>query len=261
MTSYAGWHAELYDLFYADKPYEKEAAFVDAFLREYATTAPRRLLELACGTGRHARAFEQLGYDVLATDASPEMLAVAERKAKSAGSRIAFRRTDMRTLDLVCEPFDAAVCLFDSLGYVITNEAVQQTLSGIGRRLRPGGLFAFEFWHSSAMLRGFDPVRVRRFTTSSGEVLRISETSLNVAAQTADVTYTIYDLHRDCTYRRLVETQTNRFFSAPEMATLLGQAGFEPLRWFAGFQIDGQINADVWHIVALARKQADSKAA
>ena len=49
----------------------------------------------------------------------------------------------MRNLEFSGEPFDAAVCLFDSLGYVVTNAAVQQALRGVCKHLRPGGLFAF----------------------------------------------------------------------------------------------------------------------
>ena len=52
--SYKGRHAELYDLFYEEKPYAEEAAFVADCLRQFGHATPRRLLELACGTGRHA---------------------------------------------------------------------------------------------------------------------------------------------------------------------------------------------------------------
>src|SRR5688572_22388311 len=74
LTSYAGRHAELYDLFYAEKPYEAEAAFVGQCLREYSTGPTNKLLEIACGTGTHALQLEKRGYQILATDYSVAML-------------------------------------------------------------------------------------------------------------------------------------------------------------------------------------------
>mgnify|MGYP003694340987 CR=1 FL=1 len=92
------------------------------------------------------------------------------------------------------------VCLFDSIGYVATNEKISQVLRGVHRQLRDGGLFIFEFWHGAAMLRGYDPLRVRRFETPQGELLRISETRLDCARQVSHVTYHIYEFKTGGTY-------------------------------------------------------------
>lgn len=257
MSSYLGRHAELYDLFYADKPYEREAAFVDERLRAHAApgAAPaRRILELACGTGRHALLLEGLGYEVTAIDHSADMLAVARHRAAEAGSRADFRLGDLRGLAVPGAPFDAAVCLFDALGYVATNDALLAALRGVRRHLRPDGLFVFEFWHAAAMLRSYDPVRVRRFAPpGGGEVVRISETRLDVARQLGHVAYTVIELRADGAWRKTEETQTNRYFLVQEMAGWLASGGFEPVSFCDGFRAAGAITSDTWHVVAVAR--------
>ena len=253
MTSYAGRHAELYDLFYAEKPYEAEAAFVDQCLREYSTGPTKRLLEIACGTGTHALELDQRGYQVVATDYSPDMLERAAKKALQKSSHVEFLLQDMTQLDLPA-PFDAAYCLFDAIGYVATNEALEQVFRGIHKHLRPDGLFVFEFWHAAAMLRHYDPVRVRRWQTEKGEVLRVSETSLDYAKQLSRVFYSIYELNSDGTYAALTETQVNRYFLLQEMGAWLTATGFAPVKWFAGFTNDETISDQTWHIVAVARR-------
>ena len=80
MSSYSFRYAELYDLFYADKPYEAEAAFVDKCLREYSIGPTASLLELACGTGTHAFQLEMRGYQIVATDYSKDMIERARRE-------------------------------------------------------------------------------------------------------------------------------------------------------------------------------------
>ncbi len=254
MSSYVGRHAELYDIFYADKPYAQEAAFVDVCLRELSQHPVERLLELACGTGRHALEFEKRGYQVAALDYSPDMIQLARRRGETAGSRVAFDCDDMRSFDLKPKPWDAAVCLFDSIGYVETNEAVQQVLRNVHRHLRPGGMFVFEFWHGAAMLRGYDPTRVRRWPSDHGEIVRISETKLNCARQLCEVTYTIFEPGPNGAHTRLAETQTNRFFLVQEMSQLLESCEFSPVKWFAGFTADERITPDTWHIVAVAQR-------
>jgi SAM-dependent methyltransferase len=257
MSSYVGWHAELYDLFYADKPYAAEAGFVADRLAEAGVPAGGRLLELACGTGRHALEFEGRGYEVVATDYSPDMLAVARRRKEERRARAEFVQADMRDLEPLASAraaFDAVVSLFDSIGYVETNEAIARVLGGAHRVLRPGGVLALEFWHAAAMLRAYDPVRVRRWRTERGEVVRISETSLDHQRQTATVRYTIMDFAAaDGSVRRLEEAQTNRYFLVQEMAGFLERAGFTPLRFCAGFDAHRPIDGDTWHVVAVAR--------
>ena len=62
-------------------------------------------------------ALARRGYRVIGVDRSPEMLAVAEEKARRAGVGIFFTCQDLREFELA-EPADAAICLFDSLNYL-----------------------------------------------------------------------------------------------------------------------------------------------
>ena len=257
MGSYLGQHAEYYDIFYQDKPYAIEAAFVHACLQQYSHGDTVRLLELACGTGNHAFALEALGYQILATDYSPDLLAVARRKAVQRGSAIDFRLADMRSLDLAERPFDAAYCLFDSIGYVQTNDAIHKVFSGVRRHLRPKGLFIFEFWHAAAMLRGYEPRRERSWQVDGLGLKRVSTTELDVSRQLAHVTYDIEAVSANGVHTQLEETQINRYFLVQEMAAYLEAAGFETVDWFADYDWEPPIDADTWHILAVARRGKD----
>jgi SAM-dependent methyltransferase len=252
-NSYIGRHAELYDLFYADKPYILEASFVQECLHRYGDGEFNRLLDIACGTGQHAIALNDLGFDIIGVDYSEDMIACARRKIKQRRS-LYFRVQDMRSLSVSEKPFDAITCLFDSIGYVATNEGLIKALNGVYDHLRPGGLFIFEFWHAGAMLRKYEPTRVRRWSTSGGDILRISETELICRDQLSKVTYTIYDLRDNGTYSMLKESQINRYFLVQEIAGWLTRCGFTPLKWFAGFTDNENITEDTWHVVAVAQR-------
>lgn len=251
MGSYLGKHAEYYDIFYRDKPYSQEAKLVSDQLRCFADN-PSRLLELACGTGTHAFEFEKLGYKILATDYSQDLLEVARSKKDTKGSKVEFKHQDMRFLDLD-EKFDAVYCLFDSIGYVQTNEGMRQVLAGVAETLQPGGLFAFEFWHAAAMLRHYEPYREREWKTESGRIVRRSNTKLLVSQQLAEVSYEIEEYTGNELVSTLKEIQVNRYFLVQEMTSFLDSAGFEPLEFMPAYE-KGSITEDTWHILAIARR-------
>lgn len=251
MTPYGGDFAQLYDVFHGDKPYEAEAEFVDRLIREDAEGSSNTLLDIACGTGRHAVHLASLGWAVVGVDQSADMLEVAADRAE--GLNVTLIRQDMAGLDLGTRDFDAAVCLFDSIGYGVDNDSIAATLSGARRHLRPGGLFAAEFWHAPAMLRDFDPLRVREWEVTDGRVMRISRTGLDVAAQTATVEYTVYHLGGDGTFTRWQESHTNRYFMVQEMDVMLRASGLQPIRWLAGFDDTRAIDETTWHVLVLAR--------
>jgi SAM-dependent methyltransferase len=251
MSGYQGGFAEHYDTFYADKPYDKEVALLDGLLREHADGPSDRLLDVACGTGRHAALLAARGWSVVGVDQSAAMLDRA--RARPGADGITFIQQDMQNLDVPGGPFDGATCLFDSIGYGVTNEAVVATLSGIRRHLRHGGLLAVEFWHAAAMLRSHDPVRVKRWETGTGTILRVSLTDLDIPAQLARVEYQVFVLEASGAYHHHVEVHENRFFLVQEMALLFRLGGFEPIRWLAGYDRSAIIDGTTWHVLALAR--------
>lgn len=260
MSSYIGRHAELYDIFYADKPYRKEAEFVAEMLERYSAgrAAGKNMLEIACGTGSHALIFSEMGFNVTAVDYSAGMLECARNKVTASPSDIRFIKGDMRRLDALPEiagqQFDVVVCLFDSIGYTLKNEDINKTLSGVHSVLKTGGIFCVEYWHAAAMLKNYSPVRVRRWNLPDREVIRISETTLDVYNQTAGISFDILEVYPNGSVSRIRETQYNRYFLAREMENFLTNAGLKVVSQHDGFGSSEIISEDTWHIVCFSRK-------
>jgi SAM-dependent methyltransferase len=239
LNSFQGLHARYYDLIYADKPYAGEARFV----HELLGGAPGRLLDVACGSGRHATEFAKLGWEVTGVDYSPDLLA----RARDAGIRV--HEQDMRSLDVPGAPFDAVTCLFDSIGYPQDNDGIVAAFEGMRRH---GGRVAVEFLHAPALLSDADPVRVRRWELpDGGELLRVSETQIDAAAMTMHVSYDVVELRADGGYARERERQSNRFFAVEEMRALMRLAGLRVDRFVPAYE-DGGIGPDTFHVIAVA---------
>jgi SAM-dependent methyltransferase len=239
-NTFQGLHARHYDLIYAGKPYADEARFVHSLLGG----GPGRLLDVACGSGRHAREFAALGWEVTGVDYSQDLLELAQD--------LEVHHQDMRQLDVPGPPFNAVTCLFDSIGYPQDNDGVVATLAGMRRHLAPGGRVAVEFLHAPAMLAGADPVRVRRFELPDGGTLvRISETTLDAVASVMHVDYEVIELGAEGSYRRETERQSNRFFAVEEMRALMELAGLRVERFVPAYEA-GEIGAETFHVMALA---------
>ncbi len=101
----------------------------------------RRVLDVACGTGQHAIALAQRGYEVLGVDASAGMIERARGNAEAAGVIATFVQAGFGTLGtVVSQPFDAVLCLGNSLPSLLSEEALLSALRDMGDALVPGGL-------------------------------------------------------------------------------------------------------------------------
>jgi SAM-dependent methyltransferase len=248
MNTYTGLHARHYDVVYADKPYASEAGFVDSLLQEAGV--PRgRLLDLACGTGRHSREFAALGWEVTGVDYSEALLERARVNAPD--TRLVLQ--DMRELDLPGESFDAITCLFDSIGYPLDDAGVVAALTSAAGHLAPGGAFVAEFLHAPAMLTDAAPVRVREFAISDdAKLIRISRTRLDEDRGVMEVEFELIELHDDGTYERWLESQSNRFFAPDEMQKLLDKAGLRAEQFVPAYDEAGRIGDTTFHVIVLA---------
>lgn len=256
MSSCYGKYASVYDVLYSDKPYKAEAQFIDDCFLRYGVFPINKILELACGTGSHALELERKGYEIIATDYSEEMIKYSKQKANGVMSKVDFRVQDMRSVNLPEHSFDAIICLFDSIGYITSNEDLNKTFAGISDYLRMDGLCIFEFWHAAAMLRHYEPIRTRYQKTDGGNLLRISETELDYLNQIASVHYTIYELSNNGTFTSHNETHRSRFFLIQEIANFLSANGLTPIQFFDGFSFNEKISDNTWHIVGVAQKKS-----
>lgn len=100
----------------------------------------KRLLDVACGTGKSFLPMLETGWEVTACDISPAMVALAREKV---GERAELSVADMRELPVYGE-FDVVFCLDDAVNYLLSSEELEQALAGMRKNLGPGGLLMFD---------------------------------------------------------------------------------------------------------------------
>lgn len=252
-STYSGKFSDIYDLFYAEKTYTDEVNFVQSCLLNFGKKSIQKILELGCGTGTHAFLLEKFGHSIIATDISRDMIQKANEKAKSSNSAVKFACQDMVELDQAEQPFDAIICLFDSICYVTENKKLQKLFTKAHAHLHPEGLLIFEFWNAPAMINHLDPIRIKRLKIGEDDFVKISEAEIDYKHQLYQVRYTLYEMKASGQYHIHTEEHTNRFFQIQEMSLFLSNAGFKPVKWFAGYSEDESISDKTWNVLCVAQ--------
>jgi len=224
-------YAEYYDLFYADKPYEEEACYVDRCLRQ-KNSGIKTILDMGCGSGTHDLILAQKGYRITGVDIAEAQLRSANTKLQVSPpepGEVAFHLHDIRNLRLQ-RKFDAVISLFHVMSYQIENEDIVKCLQTARAHLDRGGLFLFDAWYGPAVLTDGPETRVRRFELDSKKLVRIAEPEMKSHQNRVDVHYEL--LVSDVDGRRLEtirETHSMRYFFLPEISYFLEQTGFSLL--------------------------------
>jgi SAM-dependent methyltransferase len=131
--------APAYDLLTADYDYDAWLSAIVRVARAHGLTG-RRVLDVACGTGKSFLPLLERGYDVTACDISEAMLRVARAKV---GPRASLQRLDMRALPALGR-FDLITCLDDALNYLPDELALTEALAGMRANLAPRGVLVFD---------------------------------------------------------------------------------------------------------------------
>ena len=97
-----------------------------------------RVLDLCCGTGRHAVPLAKAGLRVTGLDMSEQYLELAHLASREAGVKVRLVQGDMREIPFIGE-FDAVVNMFTAFGYFDSESDDQRVLDGVAAALRPGG--------------------------------------------------------------------------------------------------------------------------
>lgn len=243
-------YAAYYDLLYRDKDYEGEARYVRGLLAREGVTRGT-LLELGCGTGRHASCLAVAGFAVHGIDRSPAMVETARRRAAGSGAPLVFAADDVRSVRLDAR-FDGVISLFHVASYQTTNEDLEAMFRTAEAHLRPGGAFVFDFWYGPGVLADRPAVRVKELEDERVKVTRIARPLLDANENVVDVRYTVLVRDKRGGLTELHEDHRMRYLFLPELRLLLGRAGLEIAH--AEAWMTGELGLGSWMGVIIARR-------
>lgn len=207
--------AELYDRLYSFKDYPAEAARVRELILAAGGPGAGTLLDVACGTGKHARALAA-HYAVEGMDLDEGLLAAARERLPD----VRLHHADMRGFDLG-RSYDVVTCLFSSIGYAVTLDAMRLAVAAMARHVAPGGALVVEPWFQPGQFR---PAYVHLLTHEEPE-LKIARMSLGEVRGTVSVMDFEYLIGRPSGVTRAAERHELGLFTRAEMTAALEDAG------------------------------------
>jgi SAM-dependent methyltransferase len=213
------WHAPRYE----ENPFTRHTkAEVDFILSLFPLAGGARILDVACGTGRHSLEFGRRGFQVTGIDLSAGMLSVAAAELAKIEPRpdVRFLKADA-TEWTAPEPFDAAICLCEGAFNLVGRgeDPVTHDLSilrNISSSLRPGAPLVLNALNAFAF--------IRQLPASA-----IADESFDPATMIATYQDT-WNLPEGPTVMNVRE----RLFTPPEVAGMLHAAGFKLLAVYGG---------------------------
>ncbi len=222
----------LYDPFSADYDrfvnWEGRLAYELPFIEQQLTASgARRILDTACGTGMHAIALAQRGYDVTGADLSVGMIERARENAVAVGSEVRFVVAGFGELATkVGNGFDALLCLGNSLPHVLTADALHEALADFAAVLRPGGLLFIQNRNFDAVMAArtrWMPPQVHREGSREWLFMRFYDFNPD-----GTLTFNVVTLRRDegGEWTQQIEATTLRPLLHAELLDAIAAAGF-----------------------------------
>lgn len=150
---YASWFdTPFYHILYKDRNHHEAQRFMDNLTKYLSLSPDSKILDLACGRGRHSRYLNSLGYRVTGVDISKNNIAHAKQFETE---KLHFEVHDMSAT--YNDEFDAVLNLFTSFGYFDNDASNLATINAIKNNLNTYGLGVIDFMNSDWVIANLIP--------------------------------------------------------------------------------------------------------
>jgi SAM-dependent methyltransferase len=190
---------------------------------------PRRVVDVACGTGTMTQMLAREGFEMSGFDLSAPMIEIAKEKARKSRQKIDYFVAN------ACEwqtaaPFDGALSFFDSLNNILETVDLQAAFDSVARNLRPGGSWIFDLNTRYAFQEQmFDQANLRK----NAKLRYDWKGDWNPSTQ-------LIRVHMKFWYedQEFEEVHIQRAYEVDDVLEMLGRAGFVNIRTFHSYSLD-----------------------
>lgn len=237
------WFAEWFDTpyyhtLYKDRDFSEAEGFIDRLVGTLDLKANARVLDLACGKGRHALTLSTYGFQVLGVDLSANSIEAAK---KLETDKLKFAVHDMRE-PLPDQQFDAVFNLFTSFGYFDSLEDNQRVISAIAKMLKPNGLLIIDFMNVHHVLSNL----------MTKEVKRVDEITFNIQRK-FDGKHIYKTIQFDADGKSHSHTERVQALEISDFRALLSASNFEILSSFGNFGLTNYDEASSDRLIIIAQ--------
>ncbi len=245
----------VYDALMRGVDYDGWANYLDRLLRGFGAPEGASVLECACGTGEITLRLARLGYRVIASDVSADMLRVAQEKAREKGIAVPFVEQDMRSLS-AHRPADAVLAACDGVNYLLSTADLAAFFSAAARALKPGGLLLFDV-SSAHKLKNV--LGCNTFGEDDGTYAYLWRNAFDPEARLLEMRLSFF-VREGSAYARFTETHVQRAHTRREIASALKRCGFTLLAAYeAFFERAPRQNAERIQFVARRTEPTDGR--
>ena len=219
------WYETFFDAFYL-RQYgpvlldELSDRQVDRIIDMLDLEPGTKVLDLACGHGRHAIRLAKRGMDVTGLDLSEVFLERAEADAKEAGAEVRWVRADMREIPFEAE-FQVVINIFTAFGYFEDDEEDAKVFGAVSRALRPGGRLLVETIHRDNLMARYQRRMFEHHETD--QVIVLHDHVLDLVHGRVDDDVRVVEKGEMRPPRRT----SVRLYTVPEFRRMLESAGME----------------------------------
>ncbi|MDX2066055.1 MAG: class I SAM-dependent methyltransferase [Fimbriimonadaceae bacterium] len=231
-----------YDVLMRAVPYPMWVSYY-LLLLAHQGSHPRRVLDIACGTGTMTELLVDEELAMTGIDIAPGMIAEARRKAALRGSPTRYEVADVREFALG-DTFEGALSFFDCLNNLLTTDELGQAFRRVYAHLEPGGSWIFDLNTAYAFEKRMFDQKDRRPKSPlhydwTGEY--------DPGTRIITVTMRFWNGQGE-----FVEVHRQRAFTMDEVMAALAEAGFVEVTPFHSYTLDKpRKNSDRWHFACL----------
>lgn len=200
---------------------ESEAQQHIKFLQEHLDIGQcQRILDLGCGTGRHARLLAALQKQVVGIDSSSYLINEAKKFAeKNPGLDLQFVKQDMRDITNIGS-FELVISMFTSFGYFENDEENWQVFKNVNQTLVSRGKFFLDFLNPHWIIKNL-----------------VAHETKEVAGETVEIRRTIQDniVFKTIQFPHRIYYEKVKLYSQEEIEKQLNLAGFNVIKTWGDY--------------------------